>query len=64
MEKEFIYKDVLIKLKKYDNGSVSCFNYKDGYYIGAYSIPQSIISQGEDAIILYAKSYVEFNLNR
>ena len=63
MDIEFIYKDFLIKLKKYDNGNVSCFNFKNGEYIGAYSIPQNIITQGDDAMVIYAKSYVEFNLN-
>lgn len=44
---------------------VLCFVYnQNGDYIEGYSVPQNIISQGDDAIILYAKSYVEFNLNR
>ena len=64
MNTEFEYKGFLIKLETKDNGHVLCFVYnQNGDYIEGYSVPQNIISQGDDAIILYAKSYIEFNLN-
>lgn len=64
MNTEFDYKGFLIKLETKDNGHVLCFVYnQNGDYIVGYSVPQNIISQGNDAITLYIKSYVEFNLN-